>query len=222
MRVIIPCGGDGTRWNNYMDVPKALVEIDEEPILKRTIRLCRRFTDDIWVISDDDLISEALSGESVSIDPGKTFKVSVGTDKVMCSEDLWVTDRDTIVLFGDTYFSQESIEMILGEDIDLPLAFFGRLEASNLTRKKSPEVYAIRIRPDGHDMLRDECESIRSQKTPGPQYVFQSIDRIKSVLDELGDEYLKVVDDFTEDFDMPKDLLNWTKGRGGRLDTWPM
>ena len=221
MRVIIPCGGDGKRWNDYGNVPKALINIDGEPILKRTIRLCQRFTDDIWVVATDDRINDSLSDVNVSIDPGKVFKIPVGTDKVMCTEDLWLSNQDTVVLFGDTYFTQESINLMLEKNTEMPLIFFGRLRASELTRKKgAPEIYGLRIRPDGQELLRTKCENIRTLKTPGPGYVFTKTDRMLTVLDSLGYEYFQEINDFTEDFDRPKDLLNWIRGRGGRLDTW--
>ena len=31
--------GEGKRWGNYLGIPKHLIEIDGEPIIKRTVRL---------------------------------------------------------------------------------------------------------------------------------------------------------------------------------------
>ena len=39
MRFVIMADGQGTRWNNYMGIPKHLIEIDGEPIIARTVRL---------------------------------------------------------------------------------------------------------------------------------------------------------------------------------------
>lgn len=44
MKYIIMADGGGTRWNNYMGIPKHLVEIDGEPLLGHTVRLLRELT----------------------------------------------------------------------------------------------------------------------------------------------------------------------------------
>jgi len=41
MYFIIMADGDGKRWNNYLGIPKHLVEINGEPIIKRTVRLLK-------------------------------------------------------------------------------------------------------------------------------------------------------------------------------------
>ena len=59
MRFLIACSGKGTRWKNYLGVPKHLIKIDGERLLDRTIRLIKERVHakhDIWVIAFDDLI----------------------------------------------------------------------------------------------------------------------------------------------------------------------
>ncbi|NLG07519.1 NTP transferase domain-containing protein [Candidatus Peribacteria bacterium] len=55
MRVIIIAAGDGTRWKNYLGVPKHLVPIDNEPILHRTVRLLKKLDiNDIHIVGPND------------------------------------------------------------------------------------------------------------------------------------------------------------------------
>ena len=41
MKYIIMADVDGKRWNNYIGIPKHLIEINGEPILARTVRLLK-------------------------------------------------------------------------------------------------------------------------------------------------------------------------------------
>jgi len=57
-KVLILCAGDGKRWNNYLGVPKQLIPINEEPLLKRTVRLlCDYGYSDIAIITHDDRLN---------------------------------------------------------------------------------------------------------------------------------------------------------------------
>jgi len=54
MKVLILCAGDGSRWGNYLGVPKQLVTINGETLLDRTIRLLRENQiADITIVSND-------------------------------------------------------------------------------------------------------------------------------------------------------------------------
>jgi hypothetical protein len=181
--------------------------------------LCQRYTNDIWVITEDDRIRECLDSTGVSFDSGKKFEYPAQIDKIMSSEHLWPPDRDTVILFGDTYFTEEALDTILG-DSPKSLTFFGRLHPSELTRKTSPEIYAIRARPQSYDLLKSHFDSVRSGIRSGALNARQA-DYASHVVRKMGvSEYLHVIDDWTEDFDRPKDLLNWRKGRGRWPETW--
>ena len=53
-RVIILAAGDGTRWQNYRDNPKHLVEIEGQRLLDRTVSQYKKYTDDIVVVGSDE------------------------------------------------------------------------------------------------------------------------------------------------------------------------
>ena len=43
MIYIIMADGKGTRWNNYQNIPKHLIQIDGETLLARTTRLLKEY-----------------------------------------------------------------------------------------------------------------------------------------------------------------------------------
>ena len=117
MRFVIMADGKGTRWNNYMGIPKHLAEVDGEPILGRTVRLINELT--------------AGSCEVIitSHDPRYEFKGSRRHEPI--ANELEV-DRftaeliqdDVCFLYGDTYYTEDALkEIILTEAEDV--IFFG-------------------------------------------------------------------------------------------------
>lgn len=50
MKILILADGDGTRWGNYLGVPKQYITIDGETILDRMIRLVYQTEKDITII----------------------------------------------------------------------------------------------------------------------------------------------------------------------------
>ena len=54
--VVIMCAGNGTRWNNYLGVPKHLINIGGETLIERVVRLLRNNNvGDIYItVKDND------------------------------------------------------------------------------------------------------------------------------------------------------------------------
>jgi len=221
MRVIIPCGGNGKRWGNHTGVPKQLVTVNEEFILQRTIRLCKQFgTNDIWVITEDPKIKN-ICPSYVRLSQGIKYSYPVYIDKIMCSRKLWTIISPTVILFGDTYFTEEAIQTIICKEKEI-ITFYGRFHTSKLTRKDCPEIYALKFNPSDHSLLNDHCEKVRQAIINGQPK--RKIDYIKSVLSSIHNQsfdytgcetskYFHTIDDWTEDFDKPIDLINWQRGR---------
>jgi len=221
MRVIIPCGGDGSRWSDYTGGPKQLIFSEGMTLLERMVGLLRKYTEDIWVITEDGRIRDHLVGE-VTFDSGKKFSQPVQVDKVMCSECLWLSYGETVILFGDVFCTPETVRLLMEEGL-APLTFYGRLEPSELTGKTSPEIYGLKFTPNGQNVLRAHCEYIREAVHSGEldprrvdyiRYVLEMVEG-KGVLELMNGntKYLVRIDDWTEDFDRPKDWVNWKRRR---------
>ena len=223
MRVIIPCAGEGDRWQMYHGIPKQLIEIEGQTLLERTVGLCKKMgVDDIWVVAlPGSEVEKAALKLGVDVAEKTQHPYPVGIDKVMSSEFLW--DGTTVVLFGDVYFTKEALDIILTDERDTPITFYGRLHGSNITGKNGgAEVYGLRFEPRGYEQLKAHCEYIRWSIQAG--YIDWRKDVIQTVLASVathtydkekceGSEYLVTIDDWTEDFDRPKDYILWMKNR---------
>jgi len=222
VRVIIPCAGEGDRWNMYRGTPKQLIQIEGQTLLERTVGLCREMgVTDIWVIA---LPNSEVQKVAVQLGVGAVPKCQhsypVGIDKVMSSDYLW--HGTTVVLFGDVFFTKEAIKTILTGERNTPVTFYGRLHGSEITGKNGPEIYGLRFDPEGYELLKAHCEYIRWSIQAG--YIDWRKDVIQTVLASMAthtyekdgcesSEYFVMIDDWTEDFDRPKDYILWMKNR---------
>ncbi|MCP3684950.1 MAG: NTP transferase domain-containing protein [bacterium] len=106
---IIIAAGDGTRWNNHLDVPKHFIPIEGEPLIKRTIRLLReRSIEGIHVVGpDDDRYRIPYTDLFIPVKQGG------GLDKFLNSAELWNKEGRTLVIYGDVYFTDEAMDTII-------------------------------------------------------------------------------------------------------------
>lgn len=120
--------GKGTRWDNYMGIPKHLAEVDGEPIIARTVRLLNEKTDGI---------AEVII---TSHDPRYEFTGSKRHEPIDNNLEIDRFTRELIVddicfLYGDTYYTDEALDEILEIDCD-DILFFGN----------SKSIVAVKIR----------------------------------------------------------------------------
>ena len=53
---ILICAGDATRWNNHLNTPKHLINIDGETLIERAVKLIHKYkldTVDISIVVKD-------------------------------------------------------------------------------------------------------------------------------------------------------------------------
>lgn len=113
MKYVIMAAGKGTRWNNYLGVPKHLIEINGETLLGRTTRLLKENGINNYVITGTDerylqfgeLISQ--TNNDCEID---RFEESI-IDGLVC------------YLYGDVYYTDEAIKTIIQTEVD-DIVFF--------------------------------------------------------------------------------------------------
>lgn len=232
MRVIIPCDGDADRWNNYRNTPKQLIYLEGQTLLERTISLCRKHgVEDIWVIASDNKpkIQKVAEDMGASIAEAVRHECPVGIDKVMSSAWLW-DGLQVTVLFGDVFFTEEAMDTIIKGKRETPITFYGRMHPSEITGKRGTEVYGLRVEPEGYQMLKAHCEYIRWSIQAG--YIDWRKDVIQTVLASIhhhsyekegcdSSEWLETIDDWTEDFDRPKDYIVWKRERDAEVGFEP-
>lgn len=116
MRYIIMADGEGSRWNNYQNVPKHLIKVGSENLLERTVRLIRK-----------------IAGESDIVITSKDLRYSI-TDAIQYSPKNNVLEIDRFTyelvednvcfLYGDVFYTEEGMKEIIHRKAD-ELLFFG-------------------------------------------------------------------------------------------------
>lgn len=207
MRIIIAAGGQGKRWNNYLNTNKHLLKIDNEPILVRTVRQFKKYTSNIIIVSDIDYNHIAETRNPVHgefLDFGKIYS----------SHNFWSDDR-TIIVFGDTYFTDEAVDKIVNDQEIF--RFFLRKGASSYTGKDHKEIFAVAFNKEMNNKIKESLEVLikRQQQGPGAWRLYLYLHNLEQEKKNFynTDGYVHI-DDWTEDFDYPIDFKRWMKRRG--------
>lgn len=133
MRFVIMADGKGTRWDNFMGIPKHLAKVDGEPILARTVRLLNEMTDrqaEVIVTSHDERYEFEGSRRHEPLDN----KLEIDRFTAELIED------DTCFLYGDTYYTEEALRSILDTYTD-DLIFFGNNKSIVAVKIKDSQLF---------------------------------------------------------------------------------
>jgi CTP:phosphocholine cytidylyltransferase-like protein len=209
-RVIIAAGGEAIRWGNYNGTPKHLIEIEGEILLNRTVRQFKKYTDDIIIIArtNDYLINDARLEKPID---GEWYDFG----KIYSSHHLWSND-ETIIIFGDVYFTDKAVEKIMnfvGE-----YKFFLRKSGSKLTGKKYAEIFGLYFSNKMKDNIKKSLEYLIDKKQDGVgawqlYFHMHGINHIRQIGKPVSCGGYIEIDDWTEDFDKPKDFIVWQSMR---------
>lgn len=225
-RVLVLAAGDGRRWNNHEGSPKHLVNIEGERLLDRTIRQFKKYTNNIIVVGVDERYKVDGLELFVPKPPArfvypKKLKVRgwKEMDKFASSMHLWSEGRTTLVL-GDVYFTDEAVETIM--NCDKTWTTFCRTGGSQITGKDYKEIFAFSLDKQHHEEFINAIEKlIDVVKTSGGWSLYRLLTRgIHEAVDHNllfdNDRYVEI-DDWTEDFDCARDLINWKAKRQASL-----
>lgn len=183
-RFIIMADGKGNRWEGSK--PKHLIEVDNEPLIQRTIRL----------LGDEDIIISSHNNYNFAprYEPNDNiFEI----DRFYSNREIWT--NDTCFIYGDVYYTENAIKKI--KDPIKNIAFYGRRKKNKL--KKYGEMFAIRV-INPFDQFKLVLEVLRDKEKKGLVRglgwdVFKLYNRRNFV--EL--------DEMCEDFDKIEDLVKW-------------
>lgn len=206
------------RWNNYLGVShKQFMVIDNERLIDRTVRLLNLYNPEskIYIVarSDDFKVN---GSELIILD--KATKQSTCERTYIEVRDLWFNSDETIFMYGDVWYSDECVKTIsnyFGNNIH----FFGRKSPSSITGKPYQEQFALYINKPNYDKLINsiyKLEKMYQEKKIWRIAVWQLYDLLHnnppinhqapSIINK-GD--WTEINDFTEDFDNPKDYDMW-------------
>jgi len=187
-RVLVVAQGNATRFPG-----KHFSPINGEPLLQRTMRLCRAFTSsEIIVIGWD-------------TDPFKSLKTPLHTlsnpghgllDGIWAARSLW--EDYTTLLLGDVVFSTAALQQCLHPR---EFAFFGRIGPSTYTSSPWGELFALSMGPRAQQLV---IETIRD-----PEVRQKREGRLWGLFDVLGPQAQWFsIDDWTDDVDTPDELTS--------------
>jgi len=221
MKILIIAAGDGTRWNNFLGVPKHLAPLCGERLLDRTVRLLKKFAPSAQVrvvLEDprDPAYNCGARNVRAKLDPGNGE-----ADKFLSSRHLWAKDERTIVLYGDVFFTEHAIQTIVAEHGE-PWLATGRINGSEITGTLGGELFAFSILPDAHPLFDDAlAELVEAHRSghwrAGGWELYRTLCGV-DLMDHADHGHFVEVDDWTEDMDEPRDwdewCLRWALARG--------
>jgi hypothetical protein len=212
-RVIVTAAGEGTRWGNHRGVPKHLLPSpanSSETLLGRIVRQCLDY---------DARLDVVVSGPRHYAQPGaRIFTPTYRPNDFECSiytwtSELWNQNGRTVYLYGDTFYTDAAIATILGftpEEWHL----FARFKESSVTGKPWPEVWSHSFWPEQINeevvMITGAVEARHRFGYPRASIYEMYKERFGRLVggfsyDQTNLGAMTEIDDWTEDFDFPKD-----------------
>jgi hypothetical protein len=211
MRVLILCAGEGSRWNNYTGVPKHRVIVEGKVLIERTISQFLKYTDDIVVVTNSE--SDIFPGTSLYLaNKDENFK---DMDKFLSSHEQW-SDTKTIIVYGDVYFTDETVETIATNS--RPWCFYLRENGSLITGKPWGEIFGFSFDSQFNETMLQTIKNTLSERidtntsNPAGWTLLLSLLGVQNITEIFTGRnsfaYINI-DDWTEDFDFPHDLDIW-------------
>jgi hypothetical protein len=217
-RVLIIAAGDGTRWNNYLGIPKHLAQIDGEPISHRTVRLFKeRGILDIHTVGLDD---DRWHIPGAKLYVAKKTADYHGADKFLSSQELWNTEGRTITVFGDVFFSDQAIDLIVN-DTDQNWKVYGRPTGSTITGKRYGELFAQSFYPEHLTRHKEKLFYIIDlfnngviNRCIGWEH-YRAMEGVEGNNVSIHKIYrnFSIINDWTDDFDCAEDYTTFIKRR---------
>jgi hypothetical protein len=201
MTTVIMAAGSAERWGNHLGVPKQLVEIDGEPILRRTISLASRYCSEVVLTVPQIGFFGAVPCEQVVGSGANEL------DKFLNARHLFDHAEQVVFLWGDCYFTEAAMQTIYGDANGR--RFFGRAQGNAV--KEWGELFALKADRFVLDMA-EKLLDIQCVMQDGERYASWELYRICHgyPLREhfVGDGFTEIADE-TDDFDYPDDYDRW-------------
>jgi len=133
MRFVIMADGKGCRWNHYLGHDKHEICIGGETLLKRTVRLLRERMPDSEIIITSH--NPALETEgAVRYEPkNNVLEIDRFTEELIAD--------NTCFLYGDVFYSESTVDTVIKNRGEKPLAFFGNEKSISAVLIRDGEVF---------------------------------------------------------------------------------
>lgn len=197
---VILCAGTGDRWNNYLGIPKQLIEIGGETLLDRTIRLLKRDgVSDISVITNNQL----LKREGIKTFAPEKYEWTV--ESFLSTRTLW--KEKTLVLLGDVFYTNKAMHRIVTSPNSIGV--FGRSGASKCTFKTTGEIFALSFDSSAIGSVIEHLTKARENAKQGGRgklwEFYRSLVGVPLKEHKVESKVFLNINDFTDDFDSPEE-----------------
>ena len=218
MRIVILCAGDATRWGGYLGLPKHLVPIHGEPLLHRTVRLVRELRRDAEILiaaRPEDLAAYAVTG-AITIE-ADLQPARFDADKFLSTRHHWAGQGDTVLLYGDCFFTRSALSTIVSQPPVHDWELFARFSGSAITGSQWPECFAFRIAHDFQDRFAHvgaelvEAYGRRLLRRIGGWEFYAALAGQDPTCPAVFGRNATEIDDWTEDFDTPAEFSAWAE-----------
>lgn len=191
MLYVIMCAGNGTRWNNYLGIPKHLIEINGETLLGRTTRL----------LKENGITDYIITGNDERYKQYGTLIAQTCNDCEIDRFEESVVKNEVCYLYGDVYYTEEAIKTIIYTDTD-DILFFGN----------NDEIFAIKIKNTQKffkhkNIVKEKYLKEDIWRCIGWE-VYRSLNNISFDKHEIKNMFVKILDE-TNDIDYPEDYENF-------------
>ncbi len=216
-KFIIACAGKASRWNNYMNTRKHMIEIEGEQILDRTVRLIRDRipTAEVTIVAFEECYQR--ENTTLWIPPmGQTVE-HYDLPAIYTTAVIWNDYGRTVLLFGDIYFTDEAMDKIC-YDMNTDWNFYGRAEASVVTGSPYGELWGLSFYPEYINTIDGAlgtlCNWWYNRKIERFKHweLYRYMNGIHPDDHRITNHFVEI-NDWTEDFDYPEDYDDWIAHR---------
>lgn len=212
-RIIILAAGEATRWNNYMNTPKHLVDVGGVPLLHRTVQ---QFSEHGKVFLTAPVGDERYVIQGAELFHPEHIEDLYDTKKLLDNKDLWSADSRTIILWGDVFFTNRAVGKIMRHR-PKDWSMYGRFGPSSLTGCEYGELFAFSFMPHMRPELEIGLHTLAIKRKydlinrVGGWELYRWLSKAQNL--EFHARYRNFVEinDETEDFDFPHDYERWVE-----------
>ena len=207
--IFILCAGTATRWEEYMNAPKQLVEIHGESLLDRTLRLLSEqgcLSRSVHIVSWNEKLRRPPSD---FVNPGKTSCI---IETLLTTQELW--GEENIFLLGDVFYDAQALDKILNSRKEF--ACFGRPDESIFTTKRYGELFGLVFMATQSQAvlkaLNETLDYFQSGKGRGKIWeLYRAMTGLDKNRHVILDKNFIFLDDVCDDFDRPRDYQRHIK-----------
>ena len=184
--------GKSTRWREFKGIPKHFIKIDGETLIERTVRLFREKDDKCEIIITSHDKRYDIDGASRYEPKHNVLEIDRFTEELI--------EDNICFLYGDTYYSDETVDMIVNMAVD-DLLFFGNESSIVAVKVKDSTVFKFHV-----GRVRQLFLEGKIDKCIGWQ-VYQSFMGLEFGKKQVAGNYI-LLNDKTRDYNCPEDVKN--------------